>query len=151
MVWLIFLRQHSRGPGGREEPSNNLIRDRRTCTVMEESASLTCQITLLSCYSSASPPPHPVTVCIRVYVCVFEALWASWEYTAQPCFPRTCMCASILHCIKGRCNVSGELSDVQCACKVTVWGELEMCDGTKCWLWCCVVKRWAGLGGFFVR
>lgn len=71
MVWLIFLRQHSRGPGGREEPSNNLIRDRRTCTVMEESASLTCQITLLSCYSSASPPlPLPVIVWVCVCVCV---------------------------------------------------------------------------------
>lgn len=122
MVWLIFLRQHSRGPGGREEPSNNLIRDQRTYSVMEESSSLTCRIILLSWLISAlsSPftplhPPFPVTLC----VCVCVGLRVCEQAGNTPCSyvpsvcVRACVRACILHCIKERCIVSRELSDVQ--------------------------------------
>lgn len=110
MVWLIFLRQHSGGPGGRE-PSNNLIRD-QTYTVMEEGSSLTCRIILLSWLISALASP----------------------LTPPPSSPLSTLCDCV--CIKGSCNVSRELPDEQCTCWESVWRELKARWWTNRRQWC---------------
>lgn len=90
MVRLIFLRQQRWGPRGREGPTNNLVRDRRTETVMEESSSLTRPIILLSwldsALCSALTPLLPPSICFLSLCC------ACWEYSVQPCFSCTSVC-----------------------------------------------------------